>query len=64
MRLATDVCVRATALDARDLEFETIVVIDGCRGVDANPGDVQKAIAEMTKAGVQIVESKEILEKG
>ena len=58
--LATDVCVKFTALDAADLGFETFVVSDGCRGVDLNPGDVQKAYARMKDKGVTILDSGEV----
>jgi nicotinamidase/pyrazinamidase len=52
MGLATDYCVKFTALDARNLGFETFLITDGCRGVDLNPGDVDSAIEEMRAAGV------------
>lgn len=55
--LATDYCVKFTALDAIDLSFETSVVVDGCRGIDINPGDVDRALEEMRKAGVALVQS-------
>ena len=55
--LATDYCVRATALDARALGFDVWVVQDGCRAVDVKPGDGDRAIAEMRGAGCAIVES-------
>ncbi len=58
--LATDYCVKFTALDARDLGFETTLIADACRGVNLQPDDVEKAIAEMREAGVQIVSSDEI----
>lgn len=50
--LATDYCVKATALDASRLGFETSVLIDAVRAVDLAPGDGERAIAEMTAAGV------------
>jgi nicotinamidase/pyrazinamidase len=55
--LATDFCVKATALDARQLGFDVFLVEDGCRGVDLKPGDSDRAIAELKGAGVTIVES-------
>lgn len=55
--LATDYCVRATALDAVGLGFGVTLVTDGCRAVDAAPGDGERAIAEMRAAGVKIIES-------
>jgi nicotinamidase/pyrazinamidase len=58
--LATDYCVKWTALDARALGFGVRVVEDGCRGVALAPEDVPNALAEMRAAGVQIVNSREL----
>lgn len=55
--LATDYCVKATALDARQLGFATHLIVDGCRGVDLHAGDVERAIDEMRAAGVSVVTS-------
>lgn len=60
--LATDYCVKFTALDAISLGFKTTVVADACRGVEVNEGDTARAIEEMAAAGVQITESRELLE--
>ncbi len=49
--LATDYCIVNTVLDARKLGFETIVLMDAVRGIDVKPGDVDKAVAAMVKAG-------------
>ncbi len=57
MGLATDYCVKATALDAREFGFATHLIIDGCRGVELQPGDVERAVAEMAAAGVRLVRS-------
>ncbi len=57
MGLATDYCVRATALDARALGFDVWVVQDGCRAVEVKPGDGDRALAELRGAGCAIVES-------
>jgi nicotinamidase/pyrazinamidase len=53
--LATDYCVRMTALDAIDLGYETVVLLDGVRAVDLAPGDGDTAIANMAGAGIRIV---------
>ena len=50
--LATDYCVKFTALDARKLGFGVTLVMDGIRGVDLQPGDCDEAIEEMRSAGV------------
>jgi nicotinamidase/pyrazinamidase len=52
--LATDYCVRATALDAVQLGFTTIVLEDAVRAVNLEPGDGEHAIAELAAAGVAI----------
>ena len=53
--LATDYCVCFTALDVVELGLPTAVVIDGCRGVELSPGDVDRAVDAMRAAGVEIV---------
>ena len=52
--LATDYCVKFTALDAVSLGFETRLRRDACRGVNLSAGDVDKAIEEMQAAGVVV----------
>ena len=58
--LATDYCVKFTALDAMKLGFGTRLIEDACRGVNLNAADSAKAIEEMRSAGVQIVQSNQI----
>ena len=58
--VASDYCVKFTALDARALGLLTFVVVDGCRGVDLNPGDVEAALAEMRAAGCELVTSSAV----
>lgn len=53
--LATDYCVKFTALDARRLGYEVTLLVSACRGIDAAAGDVQRAIDEMRAAGVSVV---------
>ena len=59
--LATDYCVKFTALDALQLGFHTVVVRDACRGVEVRPGDTERALREMAEAGAEIVDSQELL---
>lgn len=54
--LATDYCVKATALDAVDLGFRTVVLTEGIRGVELQPGDCRQALDDMRAAGVVIQE--------
>jgi nicotinamidase/pyrazinamidase len=60
--LATDVCVRASALEARSRGLGVKLVVDASRGIDVEPGDVGRAIDEMRRAGVAIVEARELLD--
>lgn len=59
--LATDYCVRASAIDASLEGFETIVVEDAIRAVDVNDGDGERAIEDMKKAGASLATSDQIL---
>jgi nicotinamidase/pyrazinamidase len=59
--LATDYCVKNTVLDARRLGFDVTVVEDAVRGVDVKPGDSERALEEMERAGAGISSSQEIL---
>lgn len=59
--LATDYCVKFTALDAVREGFQTTLLSDACRGVDLAPGDVEQAVAELREAGVRIATSNDIL---
>jgi nicotinamidase/pyrazinamidase len=60
--LATDYCVKFTALDARGLGFQTFVVEDACRGVELQEGDVRRALDDMRAAGVTVLSSNDIKE--
>lgn len=53
--LATDYCVKFTALDARDLGFEVRVLAEGTRAVNLKPSDFENALNEMRLAGVEVV---------
>ena len=52
--LATDYCVKATALDALENGFKVVVVADAVKGIESNPGDSEAAMREMTRAGAII----------
>ena len=58
--LATDFCVAYSALDARAAGFETFVIDDTCRAIDAD-GSLAAAWARMQAAGVRKIEAREIL---
>ena len=52
--LATDYCVRHTALDALRAGFEVEVDRAGVRGIEAQPGDVDRTFGEITEAGGRV----------
>jgi nicotinamidase/pyrazinamidase len=60
--LATDYCVRATVLDGVRRGYEVYVCTDGVRAVNVDPLDGEKALREMSSAGVHLVTSSEVLE--
>ncbi len=53
--LATDYCVKATALDGLRLGYETAVLLDAVRAVELQPGDGNRALDELAGAGVVLV---------
>lgn len=59
--LATDYCVLWTVKKAIELGYEVVLMIDACRAVGINPGDGDKAVAEMRAAGAIITTSEEVL---
>jgi nicotinamidase/pyrazinamidase len=59
--LATDYCVRASAIDAAKEGFDTTVVTDAIRAVDVEPGDADRAIEEMKEAGAKLATSDQLL---
>jgi nicotinamidase/pyrazinamidase len=61
--LATDYCVKASALDAVKNGFQTYVVQDAVAAVNVKPEDGPKALEEMKRAGVKLVSSSEIMKK-
>ncbi len=61
MGLATDYCVKFSALDAAQLGLRTTIIEDGCRGVELADGDSERAFEAMQQAGVDVVSSSEIL---
>jgi len=57
--LAYDYCVGFSALDARRLGLEAVVIRDACRAIDRD-GSVEKIEAEFAQAGVTLIESDEL----
>ncbi|MFT7121269.1 MAG: nicotinamidase/pyrazinamidase [Neolewinella sp.] len=61
MGLAADFCVKFTVLDALGEGLKTTLIEDATRGVNLEPGDVEKAVVEMREAGALVVDSKDLL---
>ena len=53
--LATDYCVKETALDALRRGFTTVVLSEGVRAVNREPGDGDRALDELADAGAQLL---------
>ncbi len=58
MGLATDYCVKSTALASLEQGFQTELLLDGCRGVELKPGDVSRGLQELAAAGVSLVDGR------
>lgn len=59
--LATDYCVRASALDALAAGFAVDVAADACRAVDLLPGDGARALQEIEEAGGRVTSTAELV---
>ena len=55
MGLATDYCVKYTVLDALALGYKVTVITDGCRGVNLQPSDSERALQDMAQAGARLM---------
>ncbi|OLC13976.1 MAG: nicotinamidase [Candidatus Rokubacteria bacterium 13_1_40CM_69_27] len=58
--LATDYCVKATALDALKEGFEVVVLEDAIRAVDVAPGDGARALGAMKEAGARVARLEDL----
>ncbi len=58
--LATDYCVKASAIDAAKKGFRTFVVTDAVSAVNAKPDDGQRSLELMKAAGVSLVDSSQV----
>ncbi|MBG6031728.1 bifunctional nicotinamidase/pyrazinamidase [Proteus hauseri] len=55
--IATDYCVKFTVLDALLLGYQVTVITDGCRGVNIQNDDSEKALEEMQAKGATLIDS-------
>lgn len=58
--LATDYCVKYSVLDALQLGYRVHVILDACRGVELQAGDVARAHFVMQEAGAQLLSFKDV----
>ena len=58
--LATDYCVKATALDARAAGFEVVVIEDAAAAVNVDAADEERALRAVREAGAAVARSGEI----
>jgi len=58
--LATDYCVKASALDARAAGFDVVVIEDAAAAVNVQPDDEVRALEEVRDAGAAVVRSADI----
>ena len=59
--LALDYCVKYSALDARQLGLNPHVILDGCRGIELERGDIDRALEEMKRAGATIMRTSNLI---
>jgi nicotinamidase/pyrazinamidase len=60
MGLALDYCVKYSVLDARHLGLNTHIIVDGCRGIELEPGDIGRALDEMKRVGAALLKSADL----
>lgn len=58
--LATDYCVKATALDAKAAGFDVVVLADASAAVNVAPGDEARALDELRGAGIAVANSADV----
>ncbi len=56
--LALDYCVKATALEARELGFDVVLHLGATRAVEVQPGDGERSLQELRDAGVEVVDGE------
>ena len=54
--IATDYCVKHTALGGINLGYQTFILLDAVKGVDLEPGDSERALEELYETGAVGIE--------
>ena len=62
--LATDYCVKHTILDGLKRGFKAVLLEDAVRGVNLRPGDSERAITKMIRAGAEKISGVEDFPEG
>ena len=62
--LATDYCVKATAIEAAEHGFAVTLLHDACRAVELQPGDGAAALAAIAQAGAELADSGSVTGEG
>src|SRR5436853_1220362 len=60
MGLALDYCVKYSALDARHLGLNTHVILDGCRGIELEHGDIDRTLDELNRVGAVLMQRGDV----
>jgi nicotinamidase/pyrazinamidase len=55
-----DYCVKYSTLDARQLGLNTHVIVDGCHGIELEPGDIDRALDEMKHVDAVLLKSADL----
>ena len=58
--LALDYCVFYSAMDSKEMGFDTYVILDATRGIDSPPGSIENALNSMRNSGIRIIKSTDI----
>jgi len=58
--LALDYCVFYSAMDSKEMGFDTYVILDATRGIDSPPGSIENALNSMRNSGIKIIKSTDI----
>lgn len=58
--LTLEYCVAYSVSDAINLGFNTYVVLEACKGVNRNPGDVERTVELIRHEGAHIIATKDV----